>query len=780
MIEILIDGQPVEASADCSVVLSASLSELTTPETLRPKRHELTLAMTPQNRAVLGFPEQAFSPRRFKQEEHWGTIRCAEATLVEGNVELVRCENDPAEGGRYLLALVVPTPHWVGQATQKLLGETEIEYEGVLNAAQIQSSWTADSPVRFLPVKRDQYPAYGETQSVISQLGYENYYPFVQVKALFEAIVQSAGYRIESSFLNEPFFGTLYMSGRYDQTGNNGSIARMDFIAGNTFPDRTATADSTGRVYTTAPAGTHSVGTPVDTAILSTEYTSTLSERAPSFQLIDGRPAFVPEEAVIVGFEFQMKVQLAGQVVSESEEPFRLMWGEETLYEAELEEANPLTDLKNTGGVAGAYRVVVSDETVVNRRIAVYRANGSSTYLYFTNPNSLLNIPNDFTRVTCFQMQGYSYVQIQNWALYSNEEYVEFETGSSQELALKVRSQPLLRPKDEAVFFDTLVFEGLPAGSVLTYCFGTLIKPVFYSMPEPGSLVTFASLFAHQTTQMEFIEAITHLFGLHFYTDELTKTLYIEPRFTFLEANSVTDWTAKINPKQPIEWEEFGGDRHERERWGYRSGDAATERASGEGGMPYGAWEAEVLNRYGLSGRATYPNPLFTATIDRTQALSSAPAASMIVVGDRDQREGVSNFPAKIVRYLGMKPLPAGQRWGWPTYANQYPLVMFHSKNEDWFTLCFDDYQEQLGLKNYHQPMYDTINNGRKLSLHLRLSPSDMEAILSPNSTHCDFRGNFVFWIRGEKIRGRLLEITGYNPVQGDSARCVFAVEDIS
>ncbi|MDR0954749.1 MAG: hypothetical protein LBM20_05140 [Rikenellaceae bacterium] len=690
MIEILIDGQPVEASADCSVVLSASLSELTEPKSLRTKRHELTLAMTPQNRAVLGFPEQAFSPRRFNQEEHRGTIRCGQATLAEGNVELIRCENDLAGGGRYVLALVVPTPHWVGQATQKMLGETEIEYEGYWDEEEIQQSWTADSPVRFLPVKRDQYPAYGEAQSVISQLGFENYYPFVRVKALFEAIIQSAGYRIESSFLNEPFFGTLYMSGRYDETASNGSIARMDFIAGNTLPDRTATADSAGRVYTTAPADTHSVGTPVDTAILSTEYTSALSERAPAFQVIDGRPAFIPEEAVIVGFEFQMKVQLAGQVASENTEPFRLMWGAETLYEAQ----------------------------------------------WGTNPNP--------------------------------------------EIALKVRSQPLLRPKDEPVFFDTLVFEGLPVGSVLTYCFGTLIRPVFYSMPEPGALIAFASLFAHETTQMEFIEAIIHLFGLHFYTDEQTKTLYIEPRFTFLEANSVIDWTAKIDPKQPIEWEEFGGDRHQRERWGYRSGDAATERASGEGGMPYGAWEAEVFNRYGLSGRATYPNPLFTATIDRTQALSSAPAASMIVVGDRDQREGVSNFPAKIVRYLGMKPLPAGQRWGWPTYANQYPLVMFHSKNEDWFTLCFDDYQKQLGLKNYHQPMYDTINNGRKLSLHLRLTPSDMEAILSPNSARRDFRGNFVFWIRGEKIRGRLLEITGYNPTEGGSTRCVFAVEDIS
>ncbi|MCD8185523.1 MAG: hypothetical protein LUD68_03435 [Rikenellaceae bacterium] len=344
---------------------------------------------------------------------------------------------------------------------------------------------------------------------------------------------------------------------------------------------------------------------------------------------------------------------------------------------------------------------------------------------------------------------------------------MEVEAQFSVSLRLCNHSKP--------VFLDRIVFQGELDTEMTLYSSAT-VKPRFYRMPVTGDPVAFASLFAHNIPQIRLIRAIAHLFGLYFYTDESTKTVCVEPRFTFLTHENETDWTAKIDPEQEIILEEWGADRHRIESYRYRPGDAAVDRVNAWWGTVYGSWEANVENRFAAPDSHTITNPLFTATKDETDSLASAPHASMIVAGDRENKASL-NFPAKIVRYLCLKNLPDGETWGWPGYGRQYPLVMFHSAGEDWYTLCFEDIGGQLGLKNYHLDRYRQINSGKKLTVYLHLRPGDLEQILHPNSLNRNFRGSFVFHIRGEKIRARLLEISGYRPDSTQSARCVFSVE---
>ena len=774
MIELFIDEQPVDLDAGCSVKLSLSLQEITAPETATETVFPLTLPLSARNRTALGFPEQGHSTKRFNREKHSGKITCRGAVLLNAPLELTGCEVHADGSGCYKLLLRVPPPAWIGQAALKKLSEIPIAYDNVLNEQTIRESWTDRSPVKFLPVKWDAEPEYGQSYAVLDKLSYENYYPFVQVKALLDAIAGAAGYRIESQFLNEPFFQSLYMSGRYGGTSVTENVSRMDFSARRNAADKSTTANSQGKIFTSAVPATNSVAPAVDAA--NPEAAGDNPFFGQSLRTIDGRLAFVPEADVIAGFEWRLNVKFTPKLYSPTQllGISRIGWGDEILCEPFL--PNPLVDRKNIGGNSEQLRVVCFDNQVRNRKITIYYTHGSSLTFSLSNPITSVNAAHAYSRAVCEELLNGQYVPVDNWALYVGAEYNAFvDNLQTKELSLTLNSIPRLRARNEPVFFDTLWFETAP-GNTVTLCRGATVRPLFFSMPQAGEPVTFASLFAHEKKQRELVGAVAHLFGLHFYTDDAEKTIRIEPRFTFLDNTHPVDWTQKIDPEKPVVWEDTGSDRYQIETLGYRSGDAPTERADVGSGTTFGEWSVRSGNRFARRGEKRIKNPLFTATRDERNSLRSAPDASLIVVGDRSEKQKTPGFPEKIIRYLGMMPLPAGQQWGWPAPAQEYPAAGF-SPAMDWFTLCFDDENGQLGLRHYHQPLYELAEKGKKLTLYLHLSPSDIEAVRYPNSTCRDFRGNFIFRIRGEKFQARLVEISGYDPAGGGSTRCSFTVE---
>ena len=676
MTELFIDGLPVDLDAGCTVELSLSLKEITAPGEVTEKICPLTLPMSARNRAVLGFPEQALSSKRFNHEKHTGKITCRGAVLLTGPLELTGCNVNADGSGEYRLSLRVPPPAWIERAALKKLSETAVDYDKILNEQTIRESWTDNSPVKFLPVKRDSELAYGQSQGVLDSLWYENYHPFVQVKALLDAITGAAGYRIESQFLNDPFFQSLYMSGRYGGTPATENVSRMDFVARRNAADKSISADSQGRVYTSAGSAANSVGPAVD--ILQPATATDNPYYGKSLRTIDGRFAFVPETDVIAGFEWQMKVRFTPQLYSSTQLRglFRIGWDDETIYEGSSL-PNPLTDHKNSGGKPGQYRLVCFDNQTKARRITIHYTRGTTASNSTSQPASVISCAYDFSHAVCEESQNGIWMPVDNWAFYVNAEYQAFTSQTRvEELNLSLRSAPLLRSGNEPLFFDTLVFETAP-GSTFTLCQGATVRPFFYAMPQAGKPAAFAALFAHEKKQQVLIEAVAHLFGLHFYTDESAKVIYIEPRFTFLDNTHPLDWTSKIDPEKPFVWEESGNELYETETIRYRPGDAVIERNDAGTGKIFGQWSAHSGHRFARKGERIDQNPLFTATRDERNSLRSAPDASMIVVGNRNGKNERLDFPEKIVRYLGMLPLPDGQRWGWPAAEQKYPAVMF-------------------------------------------------------------------------------------------------------
>jgi hypothetical protein len=780
MIELHIDNRRMECAPDTSVVLSASLRQITNPESIREQRHEFRLPMTAENRKAMGFPEQTLSTEHFNRTAHSGEVRCKGTTLLKGRVKLVRCETGADGNGVYYIALIVPPPEWIRRAAEQKLSECPVEFDRMVNGETIRQSWTDNSPVKFLPVKRDRYPAPGEETARITTLNWEDYHPFVQAGALLHAIANQAGYRIESQFLNEPFFRSLCVSGNYKEYDREGTDLFMDFRARRTSGSKTTNANNNGTVFTSAKQTSASVGNLVDTP---EPYNGNPRDRKAAyygecFRMIDGRPAFVPVQNAIVGFEFRLKYTSAISLLPDNRSlggVHRVVWGDEILHAPSMQQ-NSLTDRKNIPGKSGNYLIVNFNYSGINQ-IRVFQANGTSRSIGITNAVQRVQIALDYSRVVYEKYENGSFVPLDHWVMYSEAEYNTASSGNLKEtVEVTVRSQPRLREKGVPVYLDEVTFEGGVAGLPFTLDAGATVRPLFYSAPEAGAALRFGEVFDRPESQLDFVRGIAHLFGLRFYTDELTKTLYIEPRFTFLDDTHTIDWTEKIDLRQPISLGEPGDDRSRAETHAYPPGDASVDRWENSSRESYTAWTAGVDNRFARQEERRIVNPIFRASFDERGGVIGAPDASLIVAGNRDAMEGELNFPPKIVRYLGMKPLPAGQNWGWPAPGGEYPLAMFHSAGEDGFTLCFDDRGGQLGLKNYLQPVYDAINRGRILTLYLRLTPSDMEAVLHPNSTGRNFRGNFVFRIRGETIRGRWIEVSEYDPGAGGVARCVFAV----
>ena len=153
--------------------------------------------------------------------------------------------------------------------------------------------------------------------------------------------------------------------------------------------------------------------------------------------------------------------------------------------------------------------------------------------------------------------------------------------------------------------------------------------------------------------------------------------------------------------------------------------------------------------------------------------------ATLLQAGDRD-RQGESpdtenlNFPAKIVRYTGIKTLPEGQCWGWPLYTAAYPQIAFHHTGTDPFTLCFEDRDGLPGLHTYYDGNIELYNNGKRITAYLDLTPEEVEPFMLPHSLIQDFRALFKLRINGEDVLCRLEEIVDYQPQRTGPTKCIF------
>ncbi len=786
--ELYIDNKKVDM--DASTEVSVSLSAAATGDPRKGRAgytRRVRLPMTPANDAVFGYAAEILSRDRFNAVRHTGRVEHDGAVLIEGSLFLSRAERSP-DGGFYEVHIIGASKVWAGIASARRLHETGIDFSKTLSAVTISSSWTDNSPVRFLPVAREKMERDFSSGSVIPAakvLSSDDYHPFLHAATLLRAVFADAGYRVESDFVDGELFSSLYISGNYPTRDVSTVKANMDFLA-RRLAASSDVANSMGRVYADPYRASFTVGNIVDTAdpsqvVGGVSYDDVFTRNG-CFQMDDDRIAFVPTSPVSVGFQFHLRYTTDYRMKNRNE-----MAGFDTVYLGEQDEreftlANPYPDRRSTFRAGYSYKLGVFDH-VAGREYQLRYTQGNGTVssavvgarfssLSIASTTQAVSNPVLYYRTSS---AGSWMVYGGDWALYDG--FVG-ETGTL-DVELTVRTAPEEITPGRPKFFNSIYFAGADPGMRLTVSPATWLRPVFYAQPTEGAALRFADVCAHDATQMDFINAVRQMFNLRFHTDSRAKTVRIEPADSFYSDARIVDWTERLDLGKPIAVEELGGDLSRRMVWCYKAGDGAVGRFNRTSGEDMGSWSASVENAAAANGTSVWENALFTPSINAPDLYTGARAALLVQAGDTsidtlDRTEDL-NFAPKVVRYEGMVPLPAGQAWGWPSpYAIQhtYPKLAFHAP-ESGYTLCFEDRDGCTGLHSMWEGDVRLWNEGRRVTLHLALDAADIEALSFPAGDNAGFRTLYRLSTGGESALYRLEEVCDYSP-SAPSTKCVF------
>jgi hypothetical protein len=249
------------------------------------------------------------------------------------------------------------------------------------------------------------------------------------------------------------------------------------------------------------------------------------------------------------------------------------------------------------------------------------------------------------------------------------------------------------------------------------------------------------------------------MFNLRIATNAEAGQIYIEPRDDFYRGDEV-DWSSRVVLSEPMRAEYLASGCRLTQRLCYRAeGDGAVKRYNDHAQERFGEWSFESDSYLAAEGVQTSRNGMFCPTISTTGIFASAPSAEVMQVGDRDSDE-VEGVAARIVRWGGMRTLPADERWGYPTFGREYPYAAFHSPEH--FTLCFEDRDSVAGLNHYYTNQYQGQSRRRALRLGLRLEPHLAAAIGDCNS-QTGIRSRFVLNLTGQRATYNLHSVEGYD-----------------
>lgn len=779
---LCIDGQECDMIPGQPLALGYDAHTLRDIESAREGRKvTVSLPLTPRNEALAGFARDPHAATAFNASRHTAELSCEGAVLLSGTARLIEASDEQLkieirEGGA----------GWAHNAARKMFNTLPVVFRMPLTPNQICDGWVANVPVKFLPVHRDEYPQRNSSTDLLPAerlLSVEEYHPFLHIRSLIQAIFTEAGYRIESRFINSSFFRSLYMSGAYASRDTAAADNRIGFLA-RRLRDTTAMADSLGFVFANPNGLFNTVGNIVDTATPQSvdadgQVLTEVYNHGGCFTTEDGRIAYTPVTQTTVGFEYYLRYTTDHRILSRTRlrgmDTFDLGAG----GRISLALANRYKDRRAELRPDFSYRVVVFNHTQGARYRLTCTRNGVAGVLWteFSERSAVITSPaaTSLSSPALHILSGSVWIPYTgDWALYDG--YIG-ETGRTT-VEVRLTSPPEELSPDSPKRFDTIYFVGAEPGMQFTLHKECTVHTRFSSQPGYGTLVTFADVAHHPIRQAVLIEALCHLFNLRIYTEQTAKTVYIEPADDFFRAGAEADWSAKTDFSRPVVFEDLALGIHERRTWGYIPGEGALARGDEEG--LFGEWSFRGSSCASLEGEKVLRNPLFSPTLNSSGHYANAPSALLPQVGDRDEvNSDGANFLPRIVRYIGLQPLPSGERWGYPSNQSTYPLAAFHFPGDEYdppFTLCFEDRDGAQGLHRYYDRQMVQEDTRQAITLSLSIEAHQFGALFTPGTGAPDIRSVFRIDTGRGVVRATLLRIHDYDPATG-SARCTFLRE---
>ncbi|MFR6352054.1 MAG: hypothetical protein ACLUNN_07055 [Alistipes finegoldii] len=308
--ELNIDGKPCDLGSERIAVPGYAAAALADVEAAREGRSlTLTIPATMRNDALAGFARDPHTAERFNATLHTAELTAEGSVMLSGTVRMLSASD---EG--YRIEIRDGGAGWAKNAARRMFNALGVDFRAALTPETILAGWTDDSPVKFFPIRRDEYPQRNSPTDLLPAqrlLTVDDYHPFLHVATLVETIFGEAGYRIESRFMESELFRSLYMSGAYASRDTAALAARMGFFA-RRLSSATAKADYSGRVAANPNTALNSVGNIVETATPQTpdadgEPVPGLSNNGGCFGFDRGNIVFTPTTEVSAGFEYYLK-----------------------------------------------------------------------------------------------------------------------------------------------------------------------------------------------------------------------------------------------------------------------------------------------------------------------------------------------------------------------------------------------------------------------------------------------------------------------------------------
>lgn len=779
--ELKIDEQICDLYPDSFAVPGYDISRTESVDAAREGRSlKLRIPFSSRNNPIMGWANDPESYERFNDGLHTAELCHNSARLIAGQVRLIAVRDLG-----YEIEIRSGGADWAEQASRRRLADLQIDWSAMLHPLDIYQSWTADTPVRFLPVHHDDFEQQNSSSDLLPAerlLAVEDYHPFLHIASIVEQIFTQAGYRIESRFMESDLFRSLYMSGAYASHDTAAITNRMGFLARRLGPV-TAEANEVGRVAANPDLEISSVGNIVETATpLSVdadgESVDGLYNNGNCFSLQNGKIVFTPPSEVSVGFEYYLKYTTQHRILSRTR-----LTGFDTIYlgsgsEFRFQLTNRYKDFRNELAWNTLYRLIVFDHKSGNQYRLLYDLDNRKDIIWavFSARSTVVATPSsgEISNLRLMILSGSQWVTYtQDWALYAG--YIS-EYGETT-VDVRLRTSPERISPSSPKYFNLIYFAGAEEGMELTLHKECSLQPQFLPSPGYGSTVAFADVARHNIRQSELIDALIHLFNLRLYTEEQTRTVWIEPETDFFGVGEVVDWSSRTDFSQPVIREQIAPSVHEERTWRFQEGDGAVSRFDTEQQTTLGAWSFKSPSYASLQGEETRSNPLFAPSLNSTGHYMNAPSAQLLQVGDRDDAEDDgTNFTPRIVRYLGIKPLPEEERWGYPSGRNEYPLAAFLYAGDDSsepFTLGFEDRDGAEGLHRYYDRQLRREAIGERISLWVRIEPHEFEELFSPGVGGPDLRATFLINTGNATVRAILRQIGEFDPGKA-STRCTF------
>ena len=359
-----------------------------------------------------------------------------------------------------------------------------------------------------------------------------------------------------------------------------------------------------------------------------------------------------------------------------------------------------------------------------------------------------------------------------DWALYDG--YIG-ETGQT-EVEMTVRTNPVTVTPTSPKTFSTIYFYGAEPGMKFSLSRQCTLRPDFTGAPGLNTPISFEDVARHRVRKWVVLDALRHLFNLRFYTDEETRTVYVEPADDFYRLGQTFDWSSRIDRSQPILLGDAAQDAERVRIYKYREADGAVTRlnATLESPSASGVWS--MTRRRRSTGKEASPTPSSRRRSAKRNVMrmhlrpSSCGSATAT---PRTPPTGAVSRPASSATAACSHCPPASAGAILPP-ETATPLAAFHRNDPDnGFTLCFEDRDGQQGLHRFYDTQAEQEKRCQHLTLHLRLEPCDIERLFQIQRLAPCIASTFLFRIGGEEVRCTLRRIEGYDP-SAASTRCTF------